>query len=71
MREMKSLIAPYFKVLTSTSVIPMGNRGCLRVINSHKLNTVAGQLIAQRRLDLLKERLGLGYSIIAVGQKKA
>ena len=70
MKGLKRLIEPYFTVIRTTSVIPMGERGWLRIINSPKLNKVVGWLISQRRLKALKERMGFGYSIIAIGQKK-
>ena len=71
MKGLKGLIAADFTVLRSTSVIPMGHRGWLRLINSHKLNHLVSWLIPQKRLDALKERMGLGYSIIVVGRKKS
>jgi SAM-dependent methyltransferase len=70
MKGLKRLLEPHFTVIRTTSVIPMGHRGWLRVINSHKLNKAVGWLISQRRLEALKGRMGFGYSIIAIGQKK-
>jgi SAM-dependent methyltransferase len=70
MKGLKCLLEPHFTVIRTTSVIPMGDRGWLRVINSHKLNKAISWLISQRRLEALKERMGFGYSIIAIGQKK-
>ena len=71
MKGLKRLLEPHFTVNRITSVIPMGERGWLRVVNSPKLNKAAGWLISQRRLEALKERMGFGYSIIAIGQKKS
>ncbi len=71
MKGLKRLLEPYFTVNRTTSVIPIGERGWLRVINSHKFNKAVGRLISQRRLKALKERMGFGYSIIAIGQKKS
>jgi len=70
MKGLKRLIEPHFKVIRTTSVIPMGRRGWLRIINSQKLNKMLGWLISPRRLELFKERMSFGYSIIAIGQKK-
>jgi len=70
MKDLKNILKPYFNVIRTTSVIPMGRRGCLRIINSYKLNKAVNWLIPQRRLDEFKERIGLGYSIIAMAQKK-
>jgi 2-polyprenyl-3-methyl-5-hydroxy-6-metoxy-1,4-benzoquinol methylase len=71
MKELKALIADQFNVLNSTSVIPMGHRGWLRIVNSYKLNQLMSWFIPQNRLDAFKERMGFGYSIIVLGQKKS
>jgi SAM-dependent methyltransferase len=67
---LKQLMNPYFDVSRTTSVTPMGKRGILRIINSYKLNKALSMLIPQSRLDELKEQMFLGYTIIAMGQKK-
>ena len=71
MKGLKGLLADEFTVLRGTSVIPMGHRGWLRLINSSKLNAALGLLIPRNRLEALKERMGFGYSIIVVGRKKS
>ena len=71
MKGLKRLIEPHFEVIRTTSAIPMGRRGWLRIINSQKLNKMLGWLISPRRLELFKERMGFGYSIIVIGQKKS
>ena len=71
MKGLKRLLETRFNVIRTTSVIPMGRRGWLRVINSHKLNQILGWLISARRLEDIKNRMGFGYSIIAIGQKKS
>jgi SAM-dependent methyltransferase len=71
MKELKGIIEPYFNVLDSTSVIPMGHRGWLRIINSTKLARALSWFITPFRLDELKEQMGFGYSIIVLGQKKS
>lgn len=68
--ELNALLQRRFRVIRTTSVIPLGQRGILRVVNSYRLNTVVGKLVGQRRLDALKERAGLGYQMIAVARKR-
>lgn len=70
-RVLKHLLQPYFHVLHMTTVIPMGNRGILRVINSHKVNTALHLLISHQRLDTLKERAGFGYTRIVLAKKRS
>jgi len=68
-RELVRLLEPRFIVHRTASVIPMGHRGVLRIINSHKLNRAIGLLVPPERIERMKERAGLGYSIIALAQK--
>ena len=70
MKDLKRLLEPHFTVIRTTSVIPMGNRGWLRILNSSKLNKAVGWLISERRLEAIKGWMGIGYSIIAIGKKK-
>lgn len=58
-----------FRVLRMTSVIPMGHHGILRAVNSHKLNALLTRAIPERTLETLKERVGLGWTLIALAQK--
>jgi 2-polyprenyl-3-methyl-5-hydroxy-6-metoxy-1,4-benzoquinol methylase len=66
----KRLLHSHFRVLQIMTIIPIGNRGILRLVNSHKLNAVLGFLIPRQYLEALKERAGLGYTIILLAQKK-
>jgi hypothetical protein len=63
------LLEPRFRVRRTTSVIPIGHRGVLRLVNSYKLNRTLGLVVPPTRIERLKERAGLGYSIIALAQK--
>ena len=69
-KELSRLMESHFQIVSTTSILPVGNRGILRLINSHKINRAVGHLMSQQRLDSLKGRLGWGYTIIVVGQKR-
>jgi len=69
-RRLKNLLRPRFQVLRSTSILPMGNRGILRLTNSTKLNTVLSLFISSRHIEKLKEQYGLGYTLILLAQKQ-
>ncbi len=71
MKGLKALLRPHFEILATTSVIPLGHRGVLRLVNSTKLNRALALLMSPARLEALKERMGFGYSIIALGKKRA
>jgi len=58
-----------FRVLRMASVIPMGHGGILRLVNSQKLNALVTRFMSERTLEGLKERIGLGWTWIALAQK--
>lgn len=71
MRPLKKLLRTRFRVLRSTSILPMGHRGILRLANSTKVNTVLSSFISSGRIEKLKEQLGLGYTLVLLAQKQA
>ncbi|MGD0229489.1 MAG: class I SAM-dependent methyltransferase [Syntrophorhabdales bacterium] len=70
MKTLKRLLADRFNVIRSTSAMPLGHGGFLKFTNSHKINAPLALLFGQQRLQRLKERLNLGYTIIVLAQKK-
>lgn len=69
-KRLKRLLRSHFHVLRTTTILPIGSRGILRLINSYKLNALLGYLIHSRYLEAFKERLGLGYQLIVLAQKR-
>lgn len=67
--EFQALLRPHFRVLATTSVIPMGGEGILRIVNSHKLNTALGWFLPEGTLERWKEKAGLGFTLIVLAQK--
>lgn len=65
------LLGQQFRVLSTTTLIPSGNRGILRVINSAKLNAALALLIPRHSIDALKERVGLGCTRLILAQKRS
>jgi len=70
MRQLKRLLRPRFHVLRSMTILPMGHRGILRLVNSCKINAALGLVVSWPRLEAFKERLGLGYTLIVLAQKR-
>jgi 2-polyprenyl-3-methyl-5-hydroxy-6-metoxy-1,4-benzoquinol methylase len=64
------LLKPRFEILRFTSILPTGDQGVLRWVNSPRLNRALGLLIPQSRLQALKERAGLGYTLIVLARKR-
>jgi 2-polyprenyl-3-methyl-5-hydroxy-6-metoxy-1,4-benzoquinol methylase len=71
MRSFKRLLKPRFDILRATSIIPMGNQGFLRVVNSHKINSFLEKLVARERLESWKEKAGWGYSLVVLAKKRS
>ena len=71
MKSLKRLLAPCFRVLRTTTVLPLGNGGVLFWLNSGKLNRALSVLIPARWLEAVKEKAGLGYCMIVVAQKRS
>jgi len=69
MKGLKRLLVSHFRVLRTATVLPIGNAGILRLINSPKLNNALSLLIPERDLEILKERAGFGYSLLVLAQK--
>ncbi|MBV9673798.1 MAG: class I SAM-dependent methyltransferase [Verrucomicrobia bacterium] len=68
--KLKSLlIGAGFNVLSFYSILPEGDLGFLRWINSRKLNSAASVLVPKRVLERFKECLGLGQYFVAVARR--
>ena len=67
--QMKKMLAPRYKILKASTIIPHGTKGILRFVNSFKVNSILRSFISQEKLDALKERAGLGWQMIILAQK--
>jgi 2-polyprenyl-3-methyl-5-hydroxy-6-metoxy-1,4-benzoquinol methylase len=72
MYELRELLSKRFSVLALYSIIPdVAERGIYRVVNTSKLNRVAGLLFPSQWIAAAKERMGLGYQLIALARKQS
>jgi len=70
MRELRGMLATRFSVLVLYSIIPdVAERGIYRVINAPKFNRIACLVLPPRWITAAKERMGLGYQLIALARK--
>jgi 2-polyprenyl-3-methyl-5-hydroxy-6-metoxy-1,4-benzoquinol methylase len=69
--HLKALLCRRFRLLHATTILPLGNRGILGLINSYKVNAAVGRLISRHHLERLKEGVGLGWMRIALAQKRS
>jgi 2-polyprenyl-3-methyl-5-hydroxy-6-metoxy-1,4-benzoquinol methylase len=70
MRDLKDLLRDRFLLLHSATIIPGGNMGILRIVNSHKVDKAIGKLIGGNRVTKLKEKAGLGKSLVVLARKR-
>jgi len=70
-KDLKRLLKPRFTILSATTVEPAGHRGVLRLVNSVKLNAQLGRLLSMNTIERLKERVGLGQSLVVLCRRKA
>ncbi len=63
------LVCRGFKICKYYTVLPAGDRGFLRVLNSPKLNRPAELVVPAAWIRRAKECCGLGQYQIAVAQK--
>ncbi len=71
MGDLKTLLRDRFSVLHTETVIPAGNRGILRLINSCRLNALIQRAMAEHYIVRLKEQMGLGKTLVVVARKRS
>jgi 2-polyprenyl-3-methyl-5-hydroxy-6-metoxy-1,4-benzoquinol methylase len=70
MRALRERLRTRFAILALYSILPeVGEEGIYRLLNSPKLNRLAGFLIPPSRIAAAKERMGFGYQLIALVRK--
>ena len=70
MKSFKKVLKPHFRILKGLSIIPIGDRGILRFLSSYRFNAMLRPLLSGDQIEWLKEKAGLGYSLILLAQKK-
>lgn len=70
-KELRALLAPHFAIEKLFTVTPVGDRGILRLVNSVKLNQLAGAVFGARRVTAAKEALGFGWTLMALARKRS
>jgi SAM-dependent methyltransferase len=71
MRELKELFRDQFVLLHSETIIPGGNMGILRIVNSSTVNKLIGKMINPNRVMNIKEKIGLGKSLVVLAQRRS
>ena len=68
MADLKRLLRSRFRILSMSTINPLGHRGILRLLNSYKINKLLGKVISNKNLESLKGRAGYGYTIIVLAK---
>jgi len=71
MEDFKQLLKERFDVRKTTTVIPMGDRGVLRFLNKSKFAGLLFHVLGADTFTTFKERAGLGYTMIALAEKRS
>ena len=69
-RELRSLLEPRFYDIRISSVVPAGDEGWLRIVNSPKLNRFLSALVSSARLERSKERAMFGRTLLAFARRR-
>lgn len=67
--ELRRLLRHDFVVRRFTTLLPEGNLGFLRLVNSTRVNRLLGRFVSRTSMDRAKERLGLGQTIVVLAQR--
>ena len=71
MRKLREMLATRFSVLSLYSIIPdVAQRGIYRVINAPRFNRIARLVLPVRWITAAKERMGLGFQLVALARKR-
>lgn len=67
---LRKLVNEDFDVLELTSVLPVGDQGLLRFVNSRTINRALALMTGQAKIDRLKERHLLGHTLMLLARKR-
>ncbi len=68
--QLKKMLGKRFAVLRSFTIIPQGQAGVLRLINSYRLNSLLCKIMSPERVTRLKEKAGFGWQMVFLARKK-
>jgi SAM-dependent methyltransferase len=69
-KQLRGLLYGHFHVLKTITVLPKGNKGILRLVNSYKLTWLLECIFSRAVIDWPKEKLGLGHTRVVLAQRR-
>lgn len=70
-KGLRRLLAPHFELAELTSILPHGDQGLLRLVNSVKINRALRFLVSAQAIERAKERLLLGHTLMVRAIRRA
>lgn len=67
--EIQTLLKPRYTILKRTTVVPRGDRGFLRFVNSEKVNALLRLVFSERQIERFKERAGWGWTLLILARR--
>jgi len=67
--EMRKLLAPYFDIVSMETLVPRGDTGILKFVNSTKVNTMLERIFSLQSIKRTKEKMGLGGGIVIMARR--
>jgi 2-polyprenyl-3-methyl-5-hydroxy-6-metoxy-1,4-benzoquinol methylase len=68
-RELRRLLRDDFVIRRFATLIPEGQMGILRLVNSTTINHLLGRVVSRSWIERTKERLGFGQTIAVLAQR--
>ena len=69
--DLRRLVQTRFQILGTTTAVPLGNRGVMRVVNSTRLNRALAAVFGRAQVEDFKEWAGFGWTQIVLARRKA
>jgi 2-polyprenyl-3-methyl-5-hydroxy-6-metoxy-1,4-benzoquinol methylase len=69
-RELRQLVSSDFVIRGFTTMLPEGDLGFLRLVNSTRLNGLLSRFVNRQSIERAKERLGFGQTIAVLAQRR-
>lgn len=71
LRRIWRLLRADFSILHLSSLVPGGDRGILKIVNSRYISGLSGRIFGRARVDRFKERLLIGRELVVIARRRS
>lgn len=71
LQRIRELLRANFSILCISSLVPGGDRGILKIVNSRYISGLSRRIFGRVRVDRLKERLLIGRELVVVARRSS